>query len=214
MWGQIQHKSPVLWSRWAIRSPRELATPGACRSLVWRPRDGNGSALSVQAMTWALDHSQSRGSTLLVLISIANHAGKYGDQAWPGMKTIGEEARVSRNTVITAVAELEDLGELLIYPGEGVPGRGGKTHRYEMPLVPGWEPPSGLMPRKLRDLNTSSVDTSFGEAARFADEAARSDAESSATCRAQTVLTEPSSKTGNGSQFAAIKQEHFGKKAS
>lgn len=83
--------------------------------------------MSVQAMTWALDHSRSRGSTLLVLLSIANHAGKYGEQAWPGMKTIGQEARVSRNTVISAVDELEDLGEVLVYPGKGVPGRDRKS---------------------------------------------------------------------------------------
>lgn len=112
--------------------------------------------MSVQAMAWALDHSRSRGSNLLVLISIANHCGKYGENAYPSHPTIGAEARVSRNTVIGCIDDLEALGEIVVYVGEGRVGRGGTTNRYEMPLVPGWTPPKGLEPRKPFSLDTSS----------------------------------------------------------
>lgn len=146
-------------------------------------------------MVWAIERSQSRGSTLLVLIAIANHAGDYGEESWPGMKTIGLEARVSRNTVIAAVVELEELGEVFVYPGSGVPGRGGTTHRYEMPLVAGWKRPKGITPRKRRDLNTSSADTSFVKDVQSATKEARSEPERGSPDCARTVLTEPSSKT-------------------
>ena len=68
--------------------------------------------MSVQAMSWVLDHSQAELGPRLVLLSIANHANKLGRNAFPNIDTIAEEARVDRATVYRAIAKLVALGEL------------------------------------------------------------------------------------------------------
>lgn len=68
--------------------------------------------MSVQAMSWVLDHSQAELGPRLVLLSIANHANKHGRNAFPNIDTIVEEARVDRATVYRAIAKLVALGEL------------------------------------------------------------------------------------------------------
>jgi hypothetical protein len=70
--------------------------------------------LSVQAISWVLDHSQSRGLSRLVLISIANHADKFGREAFPATKTIAAEAGVSEREVRYCVASLTHLGEVQV----------------------------------------------------------------------------------------------------
>lgn len=73
--------------------------------------------MSVQALSWVLDHSPAKGSDRLVLLSLANHAGQLvtdnpSDQrpafeAWPGVATIAREARLDRpRTVNDALARL------------------------------------------------------------------------------------------------------------
>jgi len=51
-------------------------------------------------MGWVLDHSPAKGTERLVLLSLANHAGKSptGDawEAYPGIDTIQREARLDR----------------------------------------------------------------------------------------------------------------------
>jgi hypothetical protein len=71
-------------------------------------------AMSVQAISWVLDNSQSRGLSRLVLISIANHADKFGGEAYPATKTIAGEAGVSEREVRYCIAELTQLGEIKV----------------------------------------------------------------------------------------------------
>lgn len=66
-------------------------------------------------MAWVLDHSPTKGSDRLVLISIANHAGKSpidgAWEAWPGIRTIQREAGLDRTrTVNDALARLVAAG--------------------------------------------------------------------------------------------------------
>lgn len=73
--------------------------------------------MSVQAIGWVLDFSPTRGTDRLVLIALANHAGKSPvDGAWesyPGVDTIAREANVSRlRTVQEALARLEAEGHI------------------------------------------------------------------------------------------------------
>lgn len=78
--------------------------------------------MSVQAMAWVLDHSPTEGGDRLVLLSIANHAGRtpvkgsdgvLAYEAWPGLTTIGREAGLSRRqSVKDALRRLEDGGHL------------------------------------------------------------------------------------------------------
>lgn len=73
--------------------------------------------MSVQALSWVLDHSPAKGSDRLVMISLANHAGQLvtdnptdprpAFEAWPGVATIAREARLDRpRTVNDALARL------------------------------------------------------------------------------------------------------------
>lgn len=73
--------------------------------------------MSVQALAWVFDHSPTRGADRLVLLSIANHAGRnVGDgawEAWPGVALIQREAGLDRSrTVQDALRRLVDSGAL------------------------------------------------------------------------------------------------------
>lgn len=73
--------------------------------------------MSVQAMSWVLDHSPTRGSDRLVLLSIANHAGAAPSdgawEAWPGTALLQREARLDRDrTVRDVLARLVNGGHI------------------------------------------------------------------------------------------------------
>lgn len=87
--------------------------------------------LSVQAISWVLENSQSRLGPRHVLISIANHAKRDGTGAWPSIKTIALESRLSEREVQYALRTLVSIGELAIQQGEGPHG----TNLYSMPMM-------------------------------------------------------------------------------
>lgn len=84
--------------------------------------------MSVQALSWVLDHSKSRLAARLVLLSIANHANEVGDNAWPSVSRIAREAHVTDRQVQRALVGLVGLGELLIIHGAGPGG----AHVYQV----------------------------------------------------------------------------------
>ena len=92
-------------------------------------------------MGWVLSKSKAQGRARLVLLSIANHASATGGNTYCGLNRLASESLVHRHTVIRAIQNLEEIGELLVYEHQGAQGRGGTTNRYEMPLVPEWMPP-------------------------------------------------------------------------
>jgi len=75
--------------------------------------------MSVQAMSWVLDKSQSRLAARLVLLSIANHSNQAGEDAWPSVPTIAREAHLSDRQVARAILDLVALRELLVLPRSG-----------------------------------------------------------------------------------------------
>lgn len=89
--------------------------------------------MSIQAVSWVLDYSESRLAARLVLTSIANHADKYGKNAWPSVATIAQESRISEREVQRSLPELVNLGELVIEANAGPHG----THFYHLPKMPG-----------------------------------------------------------------------------
>lgn len=104
------------------------------------------AAISIQAISWVLEHSRSRLGPRHVLISIANHADRLGGNAYPSLETIGLEARLTSRQVVRALPILVDLGELEIERGAGQRGRGGTTNRYRLPLMGKLESPENLSP--------------------------------------------------------------------
>jgi hypothetical protein len=91
--------------------------------------------MSVQAMTWVFERSDSNGNARLVLLSIANHADREGANAWPSLETIAVESRCSTATVKRAIAELRSIGELHWRRGLGQAGAFRKSNLYWLPLM-------------------------------------------------------------------------------
>ena len=89
--------------------------------------------MSVQALSWVLDNSESEHAARLVLISIANHCDKFGHNAWPSVGSIASESRLCERVVRSAIVELENAGELKVLRGAG-PHR---TNLYSLPKMQG-----------------------------------------------------------------------------
>jgi hypothetical protein len=69
--------------------------------------------MSIQAVSWVLEESRSRGYARLVLLSLANYAND-DDECWPSMRTIARNAGISLGAVPPQIQELVDLGEVEI----------------------------------------------------------------------------------------------------
>lgn len=67
--------------------------------------------MSIEAMSWALnDAPVSDASALLVLVGLANHAGRDGAGAYPSRETLAHYARCSVRTVSIKLRALEESG--------------------------------------------------------------------------------------------------------
>lgn len=87
--------------------------------------------MSVQAMSWVLDHSDSKLGARLVLIAIANHADLNGENCWASVKALAGAARLSERQTRASLRILEGLGEVEEtgkHPKHG-------THVYRLPKM-------------------------------------------------------------------------------
>lgn len=87
--------------------------------------------MSVQALSWVIERSRQRGSNLLVLVMIANHANTVGENAYPRITTLADEARLSERAVRYILPKLERSLELVIERNAAEYG----THLYSLPGV-------------------------------------------------------------------------------
>lgn len=92
------------------------------------------TGMSVQALTWVLEHSEARLGARNVMFAIANRADEHGDNAWPSVATIAKWARLSERQVQRILPDLVRLGELEIRENAGPHG----THIYR--IVPMTQP--------------------------------------------------------------------------
>ena len=69
--------------------------------------------MSVHVIAWVLAHSDARLGDRLVLITLADHAGKDGTGAWPTVMTIAHEARMSERAVQYSLRRLEAAGAIV-----------------------------------------------------------------------------------------------------
>ncbi|HEX7325330.1 MAG TPA: helix-turn-helix domain-containing protein [Rhodanobacteraceae bacterium] len=75
--------------------------------------------MSVQALSYVLEHCEARLGDRLVMIAVANHADDHGSRAYPSVPTLAREARMSERQVRRSLRRLERAGEL------GTQGQGG-----------------------------------------------------------------------------------------
>lgn len=75
--------------------------------------------MSLQSYVTVWEGSQAKGSTLLVLLAIAEHYNPEKGFAWPSVERIANYARVSIRTVQDHLRKLEELGELAVVVGGG-----------------------------------------------------------------------------------------------
>jgi len=64
-------------------------------------------------MTRVWDQSAQKGSTLLLLLALADHAADDGF-CWPGYKTLAQKIRMTERSVARKVQALEEAGELYV----------------------------------------------------------------------------------------------------
>ncbi len=69
--------------------------------------------MSVEAMAAVLHHSKAKGTTKLILVGIANHAGDGG--AFPAMSTLAKYGGCNQRNARAAVARLVALGEVKVH---------------------------------------------------------------------------------------------------
>jgi biotin operon repressor len=81
--------------------------------------------LSWQAASFVTAHSEHKGSYLLTLLMIANHAHADGTGAWPSIATLAKETRMSERGVQYCIQKLKESGELEVIPDGGPKGVNG-----------------------------------------------------------------------------------------
>lgn len=67
--------------------------------------------MSFEAVSWALEAPVS-GTQKVLLIGVASHADRYGDNAWPSIETLARYAYVDARSVQRAIGELVKAGFL------------------------------------------------------------------------------------------------------
>lgn len=85
--------------------------------------------MSVQATAWVIQHSEHKGSNLLLLIMIANHAHADGTGAWPSVSTLAKECRMSERQIKRMLPELDASGELVVFWSKGR-----RAHEYAIAM--------------------------------------------------------------------------------
>jgi DNA-binding transcriptional MocR family regulator len=89
--------------------------------------------MSLKAINWVWDHSESRGSRRLVLLALADYADN-ANQCYPSARTLAKKSKISEMTVHRAIRELSEIGEITVLRRK-MDGRQGNEHNlYTMPL--------------------------------------------------------------------------------
>lgn len=91
--------------------------------------------MSIQAVAWVLENSESKLGDRCVLFSLANHTDKYGNDAWPSVKTIAEEANMNERNVRRCLDNLVEIGEISCV-GERENDRGRPSKIWMLPKMP------------------------------------------------------------------------------
>lgn len=84
--------------------------------------------MSVKAIGWVWEYSQSEGAARLVVLAIADCMNASRNDAWPSMAELCRKTRLSERGVQKAIRRLEEMGELMVTANTGR----GRTNRYRI----------------------------------------------------------------------------------
>ncbi|MGW0137501.1 helix-turn-helix domain-containing protein [Streptomyces calvus] len=91
--------------------------------------------MSVDAREWVWEHSSSRGTARLVLLSIADRVPDEQCAAWASLASLVERTNASRTAVRDALTSLTESGELNVLDHLQGPQR---TTAYRLPRAAAW----------------------------------------------------------------------------
>jgi hypothetical protein len=97
--------------------------------------------MSVLASSWVWENSRSKGTARLILLSLADHAGQDGGDAYPSVARLSRRCGVSERTVQEALKVLVSLGELTIEANAGPHG----VNRYQISMTPADSAPPQIL---------------------------------------------------------------------
>ena len=103
--------------------------------------------MSIKVMEWVWEHSPAKGSALLVLLAIADHANADGTGAWPSLESLSNKTRLSERSVRYILRDLEGLGCITTERQQGPYGVNAYTVNLEGAKIAGGNPaPKGGQP--------------------------------------------------------------------
>lgn len=108
--------------------------------------------MSAEAVGWAFKHSPFKGATQLVLLALADSANdQHRYELWMRQHKLARKARVGRNAVGKALAELEAAGVLEYLEGGQATGEPKRYRLHLLDLPVHYEPKAqGGMPSKAK----------------------------------------------------------------
>jgi len=88
--------------------------------------------VSIKVMNWVWSSSAQKGSALLMLLAIADHAHDDGTAAYPSIQTLAAKTRLTPRRVQGILNQLKEAGELIIERRTGP----NQVNVYTIPMVP------------------------------------------------------------------------------
>lgn len=91
--------------------------------------------MSVTAMKWVFEHSQTRGSARVLMLALADMANDDGE-CYPGKANLARKVNVTPQQITRLIQECERLGELKVIPRKGAHGSThNTTNLYQLTAV-------------------------------------------------------------------------------
>ena len=93
--------------------------------------------MSIKVSTYVWEHSTHKGTALLLMLAIADHAHDDGAGAYPSIATLARKARTTPRNVKLLLPRLEESGELDVRRNKGPHGVNLYRVNFIHPLVYG-----------------------------------------------------------------------------
>ena len=86
--------------------------------------------MSLEALTYVWKNSKQKGSTLLILLALADSANGDTHSCYPGQPFLAKKGRMSTVYARKIIKKLEASKEISVVENGGIQTRGGWTNRY------------------------------------------------------------------------------------